>query len=126
MLPFIRTGDIVTVAPLDGRARVGDVVAFVGPAQELVVHRVVARHPATYEISPDNTGALHDPATPDVVPFRAVLGVVTKVERDGRRVHLGLGPERLLIVALVRFGWLQPLVAALRALRLHVAGSGAL
>jgi len=40
-----------------------------------------------------------------------------RVERRGRRLRLGLGPERALAGGLSRLGLLQPLVAALRAVR---------
>ncbi len=118
MFPFIRDGDTVTIAPLRGRlAGIGEVVAFAGPAGGLVVHRVTARRPAAYEIRGDYLRGPHD-----VVPLDGVLGTVTRVERRGRSVRLGLGPERLLVGALVRLGLLQPLVVAARALRAPFVG----
>ena len=118
MLPFIRDGDVVTIAPLRGRrARFGEVVAFAGPAGGLVVHRVTARRQGVYEIRGD-----HLSGSDDVVPFAGVLGAVTRVERRGRPVRLGLGPERVLVGGLVRLGLLRPLVAAARALRAPFVG----
>ena len=38
-----------------------------------------------------------------------MFGAVTRVERRGHRVRLGLGPERALVGVLVRLGLLQPL-----------------
>lgn len=113
MIPFIRDGDVVTIAPLrDRRARFGEVVAFAGPARGLIVHRVVARKPGGYEIRADNSYA------PDGnVPASSVFGAVTRVERRGHRVRLGLGPERALVGGLVRLGLMQPLVTGLRAVR---------
>jgi len=113
MLPLLRSGDILTIAPLRGGVRLGDVVAFVGgPDRGLVVHRVCGRYAGRLDIRADNA---RDPA--DIVPVGAVLGVVTRAERGGRRVRLGLGPERVLVAVLVRLELLQPLTAALRALR---------
>ena len=113
MFPFIRDGDAVTISPLRGRpARFGDVVAFTGPRGGPIVHRVTARRPGRYEIRGDCSGG---PDGIDVVPAAGIIGVVTRVERRGRRVRLGLGPERALAAGLSRLGLLQPLVAALRA-----------
>lgn len=118
MFPFIRDGDAVTIAPLRGRrARLGEVVAFAGVADGLVVHRVIARRPGVYKIHGDYLGG-----PDDVVSFASVLGAVTRVERRGRLVRLGLGPERLLVGGLVRLGLLRPLVAAARALRAPFVG----
>ena len=122
MMPFIRDGDVVTIAPLHGRrARFGEVVAFAGPAGGLVVHRVVARMPDSYEIRADNSYA------PDgVIPAAGVFGAVSRVERRGHRVRFGLGPERALVGGLVRMGLLQPVVNGLRAVRTTFTGQRAL
>jgi phage repressor protein C with HTH and peptisase S24 domain len=118
MAPFIRNGDVVTISPLRGRrARFGDVVAFANSTDGLVVHRVVARGPGRYEIRADNPGGADD-----IVPATSVFGAVTRVERFGHSVRLGLGPERTLVGVLVRLGLLQRLVAILRAARTLFAG----
>jgi len=39
-----------------------------------------------------------------------ILGVVTKVERKGKKVFLGLGPERFLIALLTRKNLLLPVL----------------
>ena len=42
MSPFIRDGDVLTLAPAPDRLRIGDVVAFINPCnQQLSVHRLV-------------------------------------------------------------------------------------
>lgn len=98
MLPFIHDGDTLTVAPLQGRAGVGDVIAFLHPAsQKPILHRVVERDAHGYWTQGDNSAA-----SDGWIPATAVLGVVIRVERQGRRVRLGLGPERRLIA------WLSP------------------
>jgi hypothetical protein len=118
MLPFIHDGDVVTVSPLRGRrVRYGEVVAYSGPGRGLIVHRIVARRAGRYAIRADNSPGAHD-----VVAASALFGVVTLVERHGRRVRLGLGPERALVAGLVRLGLLQPLVVALRAARAPFVG----
>jgi hypothetical protein len=118
MFPFIRNGDVVTISPLHGRrAGFGETVAFTGPAEGLVVHRVTARRPGYYEIRGDCSSR-----PDDAVPTSRVLGAVTRVERHGRRVRLGLGPERALVGSLSRLGLLQPLMAAARAARAPFVG----
>lgn len=107
MAPFVRDGDVITVSPLQqALPRVGEVVAFVRPgAGRLVVHRVVARRGRGLLIRGDSVPECAD----GTIAPEAVLGRVTRVERDGRDVWLGLGPERHLIAWLSRAGWLIPL-----------------
>ena len=109
MTPFIRDGDIVTVSPIKDRPpRPGDVVAFARPgSRKLVVHRVVGRREAGWLIKGDSYMHAEGP-----IPRDHVLGRVTRVERGGRRVLVGLGPERLLIPWLSHH---QRLFSALRA-----------
>ncbi len=101
MSPFIRDDDVVTVSPLRGSpCRVGDVVAFVSPySQRLMLHRVVGRGVDSCLIRGD-----HAPASDGLIPNVNILGRVSKVERNGRDVLLGLGCERLVIACLVRMG----------------------
>lgn len=107
MAPFVRDGDVVTVSPsrrsLPG---VGTVVAFVGmEAGKLVVHRVVARHGKSVFIRGDCVSEHAD----GIIPPKNLLGKVTRIERNGRKVRLGLGPERYVIAGLSRIRWLIPL-----------------
>lgn len=101
MSPFIRDDDVVTVSPLRGLpCRVGDVVAFVSPySQRLMLHRVVGRSVDSCLIRGD-----HAPASDGLIPNVSILGRVSKIERKGKGVLLGLGCERLLIACLVRMG----------------------
>ena len=48
-------------------------------------------------------------ARENIVSLPGILGRVTRIERAGRRVRLGLGPERALIAVLSRRGLLRPL-----------------
>jgi SOS-response transcriptional repressor LexA len=107
MSPFIQDGDLITVAPLSGASPGrGDVVAFLRPGSgKLIVHRVVGKRGNAFLIRGDNAEE-----SDDLVPAENVLGRVTKVERNGRRVRLGLGPERYLIAFLTRRGLLRPLL----------------
>jgi hypothetical protein len=105
MSPFISNGDVLTVSPLSGRPRLGDVVAFV--RQEtggLAIHRVVGTNAWDCLIRGDNS--FRDDG---FVPEANILGRITKVERNGKNVLLGLGPERYLIGLLARKGLLIPM-----------------
>jgi signal peptidase I len=104
MTPFIKNGDVITVSPLAPQApRVGDVVAFVHPETRLLcLHRVLSAHGDGFFIQGDNLDEKPD----GMIPREAILGRVTGLERAGRRVRLGLGPERLLVAFLSRCGGL--------------------
>lgn len=118
MIPFVRDGDIVTIAPLTGQPpRLGEVVAFCrqvwGPRP--VVHRVVGKDPAGLVIQGDGNGC-----EPEIVALEDVLGRLVKLERNGRSIHLGLGPERRVLAWLSRsrliWKWVWPLWSRVRLL----------
>jgi signal peptidase len=110
MSPFIKDGDIVTISPLTSSSPgLGDVVALNHPENEkLIIHRVVKKRNNDYYVKGDN--ALE---ADGLVQAKNILGYVNKVERDGKNVRLGLGPERFLIAFLTRKGLLFPLVSPL-------------
>ncbi len=99
MHPFIRNRDTIIISPLpSGRPETGDIVAFLLPGTGmLVVHRVIDRKNGCYIISGDNV-----PEPDGLIPLKNVIGLVTDVERNGRKVMLGLGTERKLIAFLAR------------------------
>ncbi len=114
MTPFIRDGDVLTVSPLQQSPGLGEVVAFVRPGiEKLVVHRVVARHGAASLVQGDAESEYAD----RLVLRGNLLGRVIRVERNGRNVWLGLGPERVVIAWLSRLGQLTPLRGRLAAWR---------
>jgi hypothetical protein len=104
MAPFIRDGDVITVSPLASSAPgLGDVVAFIHPETQLLcLHRVLSVNGKRFFIQGDNM-----PERPDgMIPWEAIVGRVTRVERACRRIRLGLGPERRLFALLSRCGGL--------------------
>ena len=109
MNPFIKDDDVITVSPLtDNTVRPGDVVAFIRPEmKKLVVHRVVGRKGEYFHIKGDNTFDSNE-----LIPATNILGRVTRVERNGKEIFLGLGPERFLIAFLARRGLLLPILSA--------------
>jgi signal peptidase I len=118
MSPFIRDGDVITLVPFDpADCMPGAVVAYARPdTAALVVHRVVAVAGDRCRIQGDNN------LVPDgEIPCASIIGTVSRVERAGRPVRFGLGPERSLIALLSRRRWLrgcmsaaQPLYSTLR------------
>ncbi len=107
MSPFIKDDDVITVSPLtDGSIRSGDVIAFIRPEmKKLVIHRVVGKKGEYFHIKGDNI-----PDTDELIPATNIMGRVTRVERNGKEIFLGLGPERFLIAFLTRRGLLFPLL----------------
>lgn len=115
MSPFVKNGDVLTVFPLSGRPRLGDVVAFAHPGTgKLVIHRVVAKRDGIYLTRGDSAERDDGP-----IMEADILGYITKVERNGKEVSLGLGPERYLIAFLTRkrllLTLLLPVLRLLRA-----------
>ena len=108
MLPFIRDSDILTLFPL-GRAkpRLGEILAINSQESDrLIVHRLVGKRGADFLLRGDSR------LNPDhLVSRENLLGRVMKVERAGKGVRLGLGPERFILAFFSRKGWLLPMVS---------------
>jgi len=94
MSPFIKDGDVITVTPLEGAPPgFGDVVAFFHPGtRKLAVHRVVGKEGDFYFLRGDNSSVADG-----LIPRNSILGKVARVERKGKKISWGLGPERFLI-----------------------------
>jgi len=113
MSPFIKDGDAITVANFfDVGPKWAEIVAFIHPETEkLIVHRVVARRKEFYIIKGDNACK-----GDGFVPRENIIGRVTKVERKGKRVFFGFGPERFLIAMFSHKKVLLPLLFPIRIL----------
>jgi len=107
MAPFIKDGDVLTVSPVpDPPPGLGDVAAFLHPVSgRLAIHRIVAQKKSGYRLKGDGTDAADG-----LVPQANIIGIIRKVERNGHRVLLGLGPEKILIALLSGMGLLSQLV----------------
>jgi len=114
MFPFIRDGDIITISPLNGSSpRIGDVVAFVNSnKQRLVVHRIIKRINSSFIITGDNI-----PQADGLIPLSDIFGRVVRIERNSRRVILGIGLERYIIVLIERAGMRVGFLPFFRLLR---------
>ncbi|MCK7514182.1 MAG: S24/S26 family peptidase [Desulfobacterales bacterium] len=107
-------GDIVTVSPLgDVSIAFGRLVAFQClQTGKLIIHRVIGTKGNQYLTKGDNA------SEPDcLIPKKDVLGCVWQIERNGRRIYLGLGMERLAIGFISRMGLLCSLVRSWRWVR---------
>jgi hypothetical protein len=107
MSPFIKEGDVVTISPLfDTLPGFGDVMAFVNPKTErLTIHRVVGKIEDACLVKGENA------FEPDgLIDRNHMIGIITKVERKGRKVLFGLGPERFLIALLTRKNFFLPIL----------------
>jgi signal peptidase I len=119
MSPFIRHGDVVALEPLRGRLpALGEVVALT-PGGRLLVHRVVGWQRGQVLCRGDVAKGADPAVSPD-----DVLGRVTRVERRGRHVRLGLGIERLAIAWLSRVGLLRALAAVRQGLATRGSSTG--
>ncbi|MCJ7774120.1 MAG: signal peptidase I [Desulfobacterales bacterium] len=114
MSPFIKDGDIITIQPLsDKEPSVGDVAAiFYTVTEKLVVHRLIGKKGASFIAKGDN-----NPEMDGVVPQEKILGKVRIIERNGKKILLGLGKERFLIAWLMRRGLFLPLIRKSQKIR---------
>jgi hypothetical protein len=81
---------------------VGKVAAFcLGPAKRLVVHRIVAKSARSYFLKGDGCRRIDG-----LIRVENILGVALKLERQGRAIRWGLGPERFIIAFLSRNNFL--------------------
>jgi hypothetical protein len=103
MDPFIKHGDVVTVAPLPARLSPGDIVAAVSPANGLVIiHRIVSLNEGEALLKGDNL-----PAADGWAAGAALLGRVARVERGGRPIVLGVEQGNGPIARLSRWNLLR-------------------
>jgi hypothetical protein len=87
MFPFIMDNDVVTVSPVNARAScLGLAVAFIHPrTSKLFIHRVISQHEGTCDIKGDCLSCADGS-----IPITNILGVITDIERYGRRVRFGV------------------------------------
>ena len=77
----------------------GNIVAFKHNLNDsLVIHRVVGRKKIFYIIKGDNIFKIDG-----LIPEEKIFGYVSAVERNGKKVYLGFGPEKFIIALLSRW-----------------------
>jgi hypothetical protein len=79
----------------------------------LVIHRVVGKARAGWLVQGDHQSR----QGAELVKRGQLNGWVTSIERGGRILRLGLGPERILIAGFSRSGLLLPLIRVRSLLR---------
>jgi len=113
MSPFIKDSDMLTISPIvDSSPGFGDVIAFIHPRTEkLIIHRVVGKIGDACLVKGENA------LEPDgLIERKHMIGIITGVERKGRKVFFGLGPERFLIALLTRTNLLRPVLRLVRGI----------
>lgn len=122
MSPFVKDGDVITVAPSGGRGlRLGAIVAFLLPTSgRVAVHRIVGRSPEGFVVRGDNTDGVDG-----TLAAERILGVVTEVVRGGKKIRGVRGAGAVLIAGLSRSGGLVRGLGLARALRGDRGGKGA-
>jgi hypothetical protein len=103
MRPLIEDRDVVTVSPLGGAIPcAGDIVACRHPGtRRLVIHRVRGVRPGGWLVQGDSASAADG-----VVAAADVIGLLTRVERDGAEIYRS-APDRPASVR--RLAWLARL-----------------
>jgi hypothetical protein len=103
MSPFIKDGDVLTITPLQGSCpRFGDVAVFTHPhTGKLIIHRIIGKRGGSYRTKGDNSSE-----EDGMISREAILGRVTRVQRNGKYASLGLGLDRFIIAFLIRTGLL--------------------
>lgn len=110
MSPFVRSGDVLTISPVNSPLKVGEVVAFRhSNGGRFAVHRIIDTGKQGLLLKGDNCSLADGWISPE-----AIIGRVTRIERGGRVILFGLGGEQSLIAVLSRTNLLIPLVAPVR------------
>lgn len=115
MSPFIRNGDFLLIEPAQEKIlETGDVVAAIYPSlKRMLIHRIIAKNGKGCLLRGDAA-----PFTDGYIPRKHIMGKVARIERNGKRVRFGLGPERFVLALLARTGLLRLVSGGLRRLSL--------
>ena len=114
MSPFIQDGDVISIVPIvESSPKVGEVVAYTLPdTEKLIVHRIISIDRDEFHLQGDNQSSDMD----DVIQLSNILGRVSRIERDGKCIRIGLGPEKRLIALFSQRHLLQPVLVRLASL----------
>ncbi|MCP3898718.1 MAG: hypothetical protein GY707_03175 [Desulfobacteraceae bacterium] len=115
MSPFIKNHDIVTISPLPiNRPVAGDIVAAsFGEKKPIMVHRVIAKKQEKFIIKGDNNNSKDG-----LFEHDQIIGLVSKIERNGVTVWFGQGYLGRVIAILSKTGLLNSIaLPLLRSIR---------
>jgi signal peptidase I len=114
MAPFIRHGDIITVAKVKGDdVQVGDVVAVHNLFNHsVIVHRVILVRENGVLLKGDNCISADG-----IFSYEAILGMVIRAERGNKQVRFCKGPAKKLIALASASGTLNAVLPLFRKLK---------
>jgi len=121
MFPFVRRNDVAMIEPLDsGPFRVGDILLYRTGRGKIEAHRLLrvshTKHGPLLMMRGDASSRRETTIGPS-----QVLGLVTELLRDGRRIDLTHGPHRLAGLAWART---QPVSGAMIRFAARVRHAG--
>jgi hypothetical protein len=110
MSPFIRDKDVITISQgQKTKPHIGDVVAVINPINgALTVHRIVGETEAGILLKGDNLETIDG-----IFARNEIIGLVTNIERNGKKVRFGSRPANRLIAFFSRTGTLKKLILPL-------------
>jgi signal peptidase I len=111
MAPFIRSGDVITLSPLDGQPpQIGDIVAFEqAETKKLIIHRIIRKNQNWCEMKGDNCSQ-----SDRIISIKSLLGTVTNIEHKSRHANFGISKAKRWIASLSRRNILQRLQKIIR------------
>lgn len=101
MFPFIRDGDVVELEPMIREPKIGDIVLVRFSEDWCPLHRLVAHSSSGWLLRGDNNSK-----SDGIVKSERLIGLLSKVYRNGRSVCFARGHLGLWIAWLSRKGWL--------------------
>ncbi|MBN1381365.1 MAG: S24/S26 family peptidase [Deltaproteobacteria bacterium] len=108
MWPFVRDGDIIELGAPEEPLLVGSIVLAELADKQFVLHRIIKCKDARLTICGDNC------SKPDDRFFKDnILGVVSSIKRNGKKISLGLGFSGHLIAWLNQQKLLLPVTRSL-------------
>jgi hypothetical protein len=100
MLPFIKDGDILTIAPINSdNLKKYDIVFYRKPDKKLAAHRIISKSKKNESILFHIRGDGYVGGT-EKIPATDIMGVITKVERNNTKIKLNS-----LKIKLATIGW---------------------
>lgn len=103
MFPFLRGGDIVTVSTELTNIEVGDIALYYDRSNNKIqAHRIICRSKNYCQLKGDNLNKNDG--------FRyiySLIGLIVKIERQGKNIRFGLGPEKKFIAFFSRLNILN-------------------
>ena len=116
MSPFIKSGDVLTVAPNNFNPSIGTVVAYIdNNRKKVLMHRVIGKQKDKYILKGDNCKFIDGIMSKD-----SFAGYVESIQRKGELIRLGFGKEKILIALLSRSGLLFYALCFLRRIKQYI------